>query len=348
MPLSLALKHFSVALNPRSLLQWCKIWRSRPVTAWIIGAHYFRKGAYNTALEHYRVGLERAPRHRAASCARLDYAYCLYRTGSWADAREELYRLIDDAPRLREAYVLLAEIETVLGRGTSTTKVLQRFLEHAPDDAITAALLAHAQIELGASTDQLLSLRESLHAIREREEVEGYEHDVIATAVAHLELTAGDSQVGEQLLSRVIAGGGCFVEALLIRGEWLLKQGRMMQARKYLERAMRSAPRHPRAPMLLARAYLAEKAGDPAWAVRLATIACQRSFWQNPQCLQTLAEAYERNKEHDAALLVAMRMKEVCSLNELDLETFASLQRHVERLTSLPSSDVRQSPGCEH
>lgn len=322
-------------LNPRVLIHWWSLWKSAPVFDWIIGAQHFRDGNYEVARTYYRRGLLSAPKHRAAGCARLDYAYCLYRCGEWLDAKDELIKLTLQAPLMREAFMLFAEIELVLGRPQAAVNVLKRFLLRNPNDPVILGMVTHSSVAAGVSPEKLIALREKLTEAKQELDLEDEGVDSLSVALAQIEYALGEEQIGDQLLARVMATGVCPIEGIVLRAERLIKQRRFIQARKHLDRALKSSPRHPRIYALLARTYLGERSSnEAAWAVRLALLGCQHSFWQNAEVLQTLVAAYEQNNEKDAALLVALRMRKLASVSELNLDSLKSLQVQLERLRS--------------
>ena len=312
---------------------------------WIIGAKHFREGNYQVALSYYRRGLLSAPKHRAAACARLDYAYCLYRCGNWLEAKDELVRLTISAPLMKEAFILLAEIELILGRPQAAVTMLKRFLQRNSNDPIILAMVTHASIAAGVSTEKLFSLREKLQEVKQELDLEDEGVDSLSVALAHIEYAVGEEQLGDQLLARVMATGVCPIEGIVLRAERLLKHGRVLQARKHLDRALKASPRNPRVYALLAQSYLRDgKSGEAAWAVNLALQGCQHSFWQNADVMQTLVESYERANEKDAALLIALRMRKLASIRELNLDSLNALNIQLERLRSgLPKNSVKHA-----
>ncbi|MBL7661525.1 tetratricopeptide repeat protein [bacterium] len=296
------------ALSPNLLILWWKTWKSLPIISWLRAAGHFRSGNFGSAIDFYRHGLARHPEHRAADYARLDFCYCLYRIGHLAEAEKELRILVEKEVRIRDVYLLLAEIELLLGRKTDAVLTIARCLKVFPHDVRTNYLYTRALLACGGPAKHIAILRERLYALRAKIDVRDTQAALLETAIASYELQHGQKEQGEKLLSRVLAGEDFPYEALLLKAEWYLDSGRFPQARKLAERAMSIDPNHPEPPALLAQSYLRdERIYEPSWAVALAETACKLSFWQNPIYLELLVDALERSGDHDSAELFRER-----------------------------------------
>ena len=322
-----------ILIRPTLWTAWWKTWRGVPVVDWMIGAHYFRQGNFRRARDYYLRGLEKHRGHKAYASARLDYAYCLYRLGDWLEAKDELLGVIYSGAKLKEAYRVLGEIEFLTGRPLSAARAYDRGLRCYPDDFSMAMSFCHAAIVAGGPQHLLRKARSRLELLKAKVGLDDPRLDSINTAIAKYELSYGDSAVGEMILARVMASGKCPSEANLLRGERFLEQGRVLHARRLLQRALEKLKNDPRAYAMLARTYLAPgQHAEPSWALQLARTACERSFWQNPEYLQIMVEACEAINDLEAAELFRVRMRMLALSKEISLESLRDIEVQFERL----------------
>ncbi|MCB0324269.1 MAG: tetratricopeptide repeat protein [Bdellovibrionales bacterium] len=313
----------------REAIRWYRLWGTWPVWAWVAAAEAFKERRFARAAELYRIGLEQSALHPAANSARLDLAYCLYREDQYDESLKLLDQLTRSSCRLRDAYLLQARIEVFLGRVLSAARTMKRCLKVYPDDLQALSSYLHMSLQGIATEDDVLEARQRLLAARTDLSLEDDRNLHVNTALAHFELRHGEIRLGERLLARVLASGNAPFEAVLLRGERFLDQGRLLQAREQLTRAMIAAPRDPRPVHYLARSYLRTGADfNPTFAMQLAQSACRLSHWQNAECLNVLARAYEANDQKANAQLFFERMKMVPSMHELNVTYFhSSLQQ---------------------
>lgn len=334
--MSKKISYLSIAFSPKSWLAWVKHWHSLPVLSWLAGAHYFREGDYELASRHYLKGLRAHSRHRAASCARLDYAYCLYRLGKWMEAKEELQELVCGDTKLKLAYLLLAKIELLTSQPNSAIRVLESCLKFFPDDVQVITRLAHAMTEAGDIEDSFDYIRAMLARLKSRLPIDDPQTTPVDTAICTVELARGNLAYAQHLLSRVLAAENAPIEASLLKAELLLQCARVVQARKLAVRVMYEAPRDPRAPLLIARSYLSPpNLSEPTWAVQMAEIACRLTFWQNTKCMETLACAYKMAGREDSSELLIERTMVLQQVKEINLETIKEIENSVKLLQDI-------------
>ena len=322
--------------HPELFVKWWSRWRTVPVIDWIKAAQCFRERDFHTASKLYAAGLKRNSRHRAALCARFDYAYSLYRLGRLDEAKEQLRVITKRDGKLRDAYLLLASIELTTGDATDAIHTLQRAVDIFAEDSKVASAYAHALMTANAPKPMIMEAKAKLESQREQLPLESPQVELIDAALARFEILYGNQDLGDRLVSRVLAGGRAPIEIILLRGEKLLEKNRILLAREQFTRAMRKSPSNPRSPMLLARSYLRDGAfKDTTRAVQLATLACNLSRWNDVECLYVLSEAYRESGEFDASELVENRASILSSTHELSFDEIQKTSLEVERLRSM-------------
>lgn len=328
--------NLKVICKPSLWGRWWNAWGTLPVWSWIFAARAFRDGNFRVAAEGYRRGLARHAGHVAAESARFDYAYCLHRLGEHHRAADELALLTDAGSTIVEAHLLRAEILMTLGRAGEAVYILQQAKKRFPKHARVAVCLMFALIEAGQIGDEILELRDTLLVHRAAAGLDDPIVSHINTAIASFELTYGTPSLGERLLARVIAGGTCSVEAVVVRAAWLQRSGNHAQARRLAARAVEAAPRQPRPYAVLAESLIAGgNLSERRWALQLAETACRMSAWENVKYLNVLEQAYRATGQEDAAELVAERSKSICFRQQLAVESFDMPETEVARLRSL-------------
>jgi len=325
-----------IAKWPVLIFSWWKTWKTLPVYSWILGAHYFRQLEFLIAAKYYKKGLKQHSSHKAYYCALLDHAYCLYRIGQWKDALEDLSRITVAGKALKHAYLLQAEIELLVGNPISASRTMLRCLEIWPGDERATVRFAEAVTLTGVPTEFLDEVKGRLDRMKRSVDVNDVLRVTIDTAIARYELFVGNYGAGKRLLSRVIATGQAPREALVLRAECLLEEGHITLAQSCLNSALEQMPHDPKITSLLARTYLVGgQTFSPAWALQLAVKSCQQSFWQNPEYLQVLAEAYEASGDESAALLISEKVKALSSLRRLNIRAIQRLEVQIQRLRAL-------------
>ena len=305
--------------RPKLLLDWYRLWSTWPVASWIRAAHCFQDGDFRQALNFYRQGLAEHPTHRAAPCAKLDIAYCYYRLDELETATEELQDLIHSGAQLKDAYLLLAKIQALLGLPLSAGSTMFRCLEMFPNDVQALVAYVHLGLWVGLPHESLIDAKDALISLKRGLMLDDSRQVGIDSAIAHCEIRGGDIELGDRVLARALATGRAPYEAVLLRGERLLEQQRIIPAREQLTRAMGLMPRSSRAARLLAESYLIEGIFfEPEWAKQLATSACKASHWQDVRCIEVLIRAYEACGETGAAQLFSQRIPSLASFREME------------------------------
>jgi tetratricopeptide (TPR) repeat protein len=333
-----------VLFQPSLLFQWWKLWGTLPVISWIIAADEFRKGNFRASAMYYRKGLEKYTQHRVSSYARFDYAYCLYRLNELTQAREELNKIVANRVKLKDAYLLLAKIEGLTGDWFASASVLETCMELFPDDVNVYCIYVHSLLHISNSNDKLEKAIGHLEQIRSTLSVLDHKFVLVNTALARYEYLYGDKKVAEQLIVRVLASGAPPIEAILLRVETLLDNGRLLQARAQLSRAMQIAPQDPRAFAIMARTYIGTNSlQEVHWGLQLALLACQLSAWQNPEYLHLTIDAYSRLGDHTTSLLFRNKLKQLSITRQLNVEEIRNLESQIQQLSELklPNIDTK-------
>lgn len=307
-------------VRPRMAVEWYRMWRTVPVKDWLRAADLFIRGDYSRAAEYYRRGLSHRPMHPASTCARMDLAYCCYRLGRLDEAIELLDLLVGQRVSLRDAYLLRAKLAGIVGCPQDGFEVLAIGNEVFPDDVSILASSLHINLSHQIDARRLHECFGQLLRLKQQLALEDERQVTLDTALAHYELRCGDTEAGDRLLARVLATGAAPYEAVLLRGERLLRLGRILSAREQLTRAMRSAPRNPRPVQLLAETYLvAGYTEEPEFAEQLASVACRLSHWENPECIELLARAYDRKCDYNSSELLKARAQSLRSAQKVQL-----------------------------
>lgn len=288
----------------QSSVRWYRRWGTAPVRPWILAADAFRSGDYSQAAQFYKDGLGRFQSHPAAQPARFDYAYCLYREGKLAEAISEVRKLTNFGSRVKEAYLLEAKLALIVGDCSSAMEVMDRAIENFEEDLQVLSCFVHTSLYAKFGIERLTDVVTKLYSMQGELSVNDMRKVHADTALAHYEIRCGDLRKGERILARVLATGSAPYEAVLIRGERLLEQGRVMPSRIQLTRAMIAAPRDPRPVLMIARSYLKSSSEfNPTWACLLAQRACRLANWQNADGVRVLVRAYAAaDRDHHAEL----------------------------------------------
>ena len=315
---------------------WIRRWHTFPVRDWIRAAMFFESGNFQLAADLYKRGLEKRPNHIAASHARFDYGYCLYRLGRLVEARTSLTETISANNRLRDAYLLLARIHLIFGHNRSALQTLKRCVELMPADISALTSYFHLLVSSGTDGSRMGLMRDELIQTKMRLQLDDFGQEQIDGCLAAYELKYGNRQRGERLLARVLASGRAPYDVILLRGELFLADGRIIQAREQFARAARIAPRDPRPFMFLANTYMTESPfQEIEWGLQNATAACRLSSYENAECLSALVRAYELNGESDVALLFIERMRDLPSTRQLNIDQMLSFKKELQRLRQM-------------
>ncbi len=317
---------FWLGARPKLVYDWYRMWGTLPVAHWLRAADCFIRKEFVAAALHYEKGLERNGKHPARHCARMDLAYCLYRNGEIERALQELRVVTESSVALRDAYLLRAKIEDILGRPEMAIRSLADGLALFPQDTRLLVGFIHICLFNDIEHPRLSEVRGVLLQQKRELLLDDNRQVLLDSALAHYELKIGDTESGDRMLVRVLATGMAPFEAIVIRGERLFEQRRMLQAREQLGRAMRLSPRNPRPARLLAESYLLP--GDFCeldWAEQLAAVACKASAWQNPECIEIFARVMDSKGDASTTELLLERRD---GLNrQIQLECQGSAQR---------------------
>jgi len=303
------MKEFLIGYRPTLVIGWWKLWKTLPVADWIRGAEFFRAGDFKKAAKYYERGFIKNASHPAAACAQLDHAYCLYQIGDILAAVGNLERVVAAGAQLKDAHLLLAKLQLNLGRFSDAVSTMKRCLSFSSEDIQVALCYAHTMFESDSPAVTMKLVKDYIQVFREKLSLEDPMHVAVDTALATYECLYGDEDLGERLLSRALASGVAPFEAILLRGERWLEQGRITQAREQLERAAKACPADPRPYLRLAESYLLDgELLEPGYAVQLATVACKRSNWEYAECLEVLRQGYIALGDRDMVDLIEERL----------------------------------------
>lgn len=324
-------------VRPSVLFRWWRIWRTVPVLSWIRAAELFREGNFRKASEYYLRGLTQFPNHKAAACARLDYAYCNFRLGEIDVALREVSEVTRVERPLRDALLLHVKVLCATSENKQALAVIRKAVNLYADEVVVLARYVHIALWLKDTDSHIAIVIERLKAARAAKSLEDPQQIIIDVAIAHYELVSGTNrEEGEKLISRAFATGRAPVEAFIIKGEQLLEEGRVVVARELLSRACKMAPQDPRPYALQAKSYLGETdQSDAPWAVQIATQACRISGWQHIESVQVLADAYAENGEEEVAELFNERAKLLMSTKGINFAHIRAASVQIERLRNL-------------
>ncbi len=307
-----------IARKPQFIYHWVKHWKSFPVFTWLKAADYFLNKNFKLAAQYYRIGLNKHRNHPAKNCARMDYSYCLYRSGDLKESLKELKQMCLEEQEQKDCYLLAAKIYSYLGRTDLAITMLNSGLRCFPDDILVLTKYLHLSLETNLEQMIIDHLKEKLLKIKSLLNLDDNRIEIIDTALAHYSLQIEKNEDGEKLLARILASGKAPFEAVLLKGKRLLELGRIIPAREQLTRAMKISPRDPYPVLYLAESYLEyENFEDPEYALQLAKLACELSLWENVECMKTYIAALEKNYDHSTAELFEARCKKLISSYKL-------------------------------
>lgn len=313
------------------LSRWWNTWKTLPVLSWIKAASLYRMGRFEAAKAYYLKGLEKHSEHPAHLCARLDLAYCLFRTGKFEESEEQLKYVLKRAPKSREAYLRLARIQLWTGRALDAAWTLRRALREVKPDADLVATFLIAVVEHGGPS---FLLKEALEASLALPDVE-QDDARIKAARARIALMKSGSAEARESLENTVSQGDVPIEAAILLVEVLLDEHRIAHARRCLRKAMLAAPEHPRVLSLFAQSYLTEGPFyNVDYAIQLATKACQATQWVSPREMHILAEAYYHAGDKMSALMAASKAKEQGRRLLGEYRASQNLDRLIESLSS--------------
>ena len=312
----------------KAAVQWWKTWRRLPVMPWLKGAIHYRAKRYDLAASCYQKGLDKYPSHTANLSARLDLSFCLFKLGKLEEAERNLRYVTLHARKSKKAFMRLARIQLWSGRSLEAAWTLRRALQQLPADKELAGLFLYSVVE---NQGPLFLLQEA-KAVAELCKDEDSTYLMYQTAIALYGFYFEEKQSGLRTLKEIVNSESAPLDAIIAYAEILLSKNESNEAKKILQRALKSEPNSPRVLTLLASTYL--QAGDlknADYAVQLALSACQNSAWLSPRELHVLAEAYAEAGDVISALIAANRSKQ-------EGERLLGHYRHSKSLTSLIDS----------
>jgi len=319
----------------RLVKKWWKKWHTLPVMPWLKAALLYKAGRFAEAIPLYQQGLARHPEHPAKLCARLDLAYCLFRTGKLAEAEQELKNAANLAPQAREAQLRLAHFQMYKGRALEAAWTMRRLLRRVEPDAELVATFLLAVVENGGPNYLLKEASAMVERLKLDQRVDARHLHKLKVARAREKMLNGQFDKGKEELAKLACQNPTSLEAVMAFAELLLKEGKVAFARQYLRRGLVMAPNHPRLLSLFAESYLlGGPFYSPEYAIQLATSACQLSGWSSPRELHVLAESYFHNGDKMSALLMASKAKEEGSRLLGSYRDTKSLEQLIQALSS--------------
>ncbi len=304
-------------------LLWMRIWKTVPVLAWMKAAEAYRTGNFGNAVEYYRKGLSKYSSHPAHFSARFDLAYCLERLGHYDEAIQELNYLIKLRCDLPEAYLSQVKLLSYMGKYSNAFETIEIAKAVFPDNLEILIRYFDLLMELDIQLDEIKSTKSKIDELNKaiiRTTDDNY-RDVIYTqkiksealvSLAHYEYFYGDEIKSDQMLSQILTSGVVSKRAYLLKGQKLLNNSRIIQARELFRKAFAVDPLDPIPQMLIAETYATSTDQDEIkWAVQLAESACKSSKWNNPEVIETLIKVYQLNSELVKAELFSARLKEI-------------------------------------
>ena len=287
---------------------WWATWGTFPISSWIKAAELYSEGKFDLAELYYKKGLKKHSYHPAHVGARLDLAYCQFRAKNYKEAEKGLRQVISYAPKMRDAYLRLAKLQSWAGQPLEAGWTIRKALKTLEPDGDLVGTLLLSILENGGPSYLLEEASALTEALPESESM----NPKVQIARARLAVYRGDYDDGKRKLVEVVSKAHPPVEALVLLAEMLLQENKIAYARQQLRRALVLAPEFPRTHSLLAISYL--KSGlfyNPEYARQLSVVACQNSGWLSPREMHVLAEAYYHSGDKEGALLVANKAKQV-------------------------------------
>jgi tetratricopeptide (TPR) repeat protein len=297
-------------------LLWMKIWKTTPVLSWMKAAEAYRNGDYSKAVDYYRKGLSKYPSHPAHFSARFDLAFCLEKLGFYDEAIQEVSYLIAFGHELKEAYLLRARVQSYVGKYLNALETLKIAKKVLPGNLEILTSLFHISIDIGINLEdievQKLELKKLLSCINFENIDTKQDYIDIQVALSHYEYEYGDEIKADQILTKILAEGNATYRCYLVKGLSLLSYNKIIQAREQFRKALICDPQNPIPQILIAETYLSSGSQDElVWAIQLAESACRSSKWTNPDAIETLVTAYQRNSELVKVDLFSQRLKEM-------------------------------------
>ncbi|MBX7139112.1 MAG: tetratricopeptide repeat protein [Oligoflexia bacterium] len=320
------------------LSKWWKTWKTLPVLPWVRAASLYRAGKFDRAEAFYRKGIKRAPNHPAQFCARLDLAYCLFKSGKIEDAEKELRFVVTRLKKGREAPLRLARLQLWSGRSLEAAWTLRKALNEEPADLDILSTFMLAVLEHGGPSYLWNEALNGWRALNEQQK----QTPRMRALRARFALVMGEVGEYRNDLEKTALNTDAPFEALLLFSETLLEEGKVAHARMELRRVLALEPNHPRTLSMLAEVYL--RSGpfyNPEFAQQLASSACQSSGWLSAREMHILAEAYYHSGDNVSALNIANKARQCGSRLLGEYRHMMSLERLIEALNAAPAGPAK-------
>jgi tetratricopeptide (TPR) repeat protein len=275
--------------------------------AWqLLASHHRRHGERQQAQHALERALATAP-EEAIDAIRFQEVDLLIELGR-LDRAEERLAGIDDVRR----QLLRGRIDLERGDAAAALASLDAGLQAWPDHAGARVLAARAAVELGDPQRALAEYRAAFRADRSSPDT--------ALAAARLHLALGEPE-SALMVARLVTprGNDAASEAPLLIARALAMLGEVDQARRVLDAAEKSGK--DRVPLLLERAFVAERTGAATAAVRV--LEESGLDWADPDsdpALAVLLDALARADRDDRALAIvdaAIATRERSRLHDL-------------------------------
>ena len=292
---------------------WMRIWKTTPVFAWMKAAKAYRTSNYSKAVECYRRGLSKYPSHPAHFSARYDLAYCLEKMGCYEEAIQELSYIISLKYELKDAYLMRARLLSYIGKYSYALETLRIASSIFKNDVNILSQYLHLLIDVATNYNDLEAVKKDIqNMLLMNVIIDTTQKNEAMTAIAHFESTFGDEIKADQILNKVFTESSENLRANILRGQRLLSNSKIDQAREYFRKAHLIDPSDPIPQILIAESYIAS--GDKEeliWAIQMCESACRASKWTNPDAIETLINAYQLNSELSKVELFSERLKNI-------------------------------------
>ncbi len=296
-----------------------------PVKSWVWGMELYQQASFRMAEKYLLEGLNNNPYHPASNTIRYYLALTYSNLGEKREALQYLKKIVHNGAATREVYLFSSKLYAQLGKHILSAKILRKALNEFKSDQ--ELILAYAYAVASNPTSERF-YEEALRKLKAKQLVtspESGSYFQLEAAMSALECAFGDRAVGEKLLVRSLAAGEAPAEAILLRAEILMNDGRVSQARDLAERVLKHDPFDPRPYAFLTRVYLREDEwSNPEFALQLSSTACSLTNWENPIYLSLLEISCEQAEEGDVAELVFRRNKHISQRRDFEEQIFTS------------------------
>ena len=316
----------------RLYYKWWRTWHTLPVVPWVRAAAFYRAGRFELALQQYEHGLTLHVGHPAEQCARLDLAYCYFKTRNFDHAEKHLRSVTVQVPTCTEAFLRLAKLQRWTGRPMEAAWTIRRALRECRLEADLVAELMIAVVENGGPT---YLVREALEGFQKLSHDQKIEPKVVAAKAKMSLLRGGDLDRSRAILGEICRRADCPIDAYILFAEILLLDDKISHCRHELKRALQIETDNPRVLSLIAESYL--RSGpfyNPDYALQLSTSACQASGWRSPREMHILAESYYHVGDRMSALVIAGKAKDAGTKLLGEYKDVKNLERLIESLSS--------------